>query len=110
MADEGDVGKGTGRLAAVVSSVTLLLAVGAAQNNFLATRRLLMPEFERLHAELPIPTMWLVANYPAAIGYVAIALCAVWLAVTVFLRRGTVPVIINCVLLLLVIVCMILHG
>ncbi len=110
MPDGNADSKGTCRVAAVVSGVVLLLAVIVAQHHVLATRRVLMPEFQRLQPTLPVPTMALVANYPASFGYLAIALSALWLVATLFLRRGTVPVVVNCVLLLAVIGFLVLHG
>jgi len=69
-----------------------------------------MPEYQRLGATLPVGTMALIANYPAALGYLAIALSGLWLVATLFLRRGAVAVIINCVLLLAVVLFMAMHG
>jgi hypothetical protein len=110
MADESAVGRASCRVAAVASGVALLLAVILAQYQTVATRAFLLPQYQRLHAELPNGTMWLVANYPAGLGTLVIVLVAAWLVATFFLRQGTVVVVINSILMLVVLSFMALHG
>lgn len=109
MAEDGDR-RPSCRAGAVASGVALLLALIAVQYYALGMRHFLSSAYERLDAELPSITILLVVKYSGALGLMTVLLCAAWLVGTFFVRRGTVAVVINSILLLAVVLFMMMHG